>query len=433
MTTLQFPNTCIAVPFLLDGLTVAELYALDHAQRRCFLAPVCLAFSDFDLKRPSIALVHDWLDGPGGGEAVLESLVALFPDAPVFTLVDFLSAEERARFGTAAIRTSPLQRAPFARHWFRYAAALAPRLVEQLDTACYDVILSDSHALAKGVRKRPGQVHICYCHTPARFAWTMASTYSDRAAAGNRIRMALAERAQAKFRAWDLAASRNVDHFVANSRHIADAISRCYGRESTVIYPPVDVNRFQAVGHDARSGDYVTVSRLVAYKRIDVIIDAFRHMAERRLIVVGDGPERARLARNLPPNVTLAGRLDDAETANLLGSARAFVFAANEDFGIAPLEAQAAGTPVIAYAGGGSAETIRGLDSMLPTGVLFDAQTPAAIVAAVARFEAATIGSDACRLNAARFAEARFRAEFAVHFDSLLQEHHGAAARPARG
>ena len=371
------------------------------------------------MKRSSIALVHDWLDAPGGGEAVLASLRQLFPSAPVYTLVDFLSGDERSRLGNPVIHTSWVQRAPLARRWFRYAAALAPGLIERLDTSAYDVVVSDSHAIAKGVRKHRGQLHICYCHTPARFAWTMAETYSQRAAAGNRGWERLARRAQARFRAWDLAASRNVDHFVANSRHIANEIARCYDREAVVIYPPVDVDRFRNVGREVRTGDYVTVSRLVPYKRIDVIIDAFRRMPARRLTVVGEGPERGRLLRGLPPNVTLAGRLDDDQTADLLGRSRAFVFAAHEDFGIAPVEAQAAGTPVIAFRAGGSSETIRGLDARLPTGVLFDAQTPDAIVDAVARFEASTIDSDACRINAARFSEARFRAEFAAYFDAL--------------
>jgi len=376
-------------------------------------------------QKPSIALVHDWLDAPGGGEAVLASLTRLFPDAPVFTLVDFLSPGERARFGASSIHTSPLQRAPFARHWFRYAAALAPSLIERFDTSSYDIVVSDSHAIAKGIRKQPSQLHVCYCHTPARFAWTMAATYGERAAAGNRFRAAIARRAQASFRAWDVAASRDVDHFIANSRHIADAIARCYGRDAHVIHPPVDVDRFRDVGHGARSGDYVTVSRLVPYKRIDVIVEAFRRLPDRRLTIVGDGPERRRLARNLPRNVTLAGRLDDTKTAEILGQARAFVFAAHEDFGIAAVEAQAAGTPVIAFREGGSSETIRDVDAAAPTGVLFDAQSPEAIVAAIARFEAATIDADACRSNASRFSEARFRAEFAAHFAALTSAPRG--------
>lgn len=372
------------------------------------------------MQQQSVALVHDWLDRPGGGEAVLSSFLQLFPGAPVFTLVDFLSPKERARLGDADIRPSRLQWMPGARHWFRYAAAIFPALIERVDVSAYDIVISDSHAIAKGVRKRSGQTHVCYCHTPARFAWAMASTYRDRAASGNALRERLAHRAQARFRAWDVAASRRVDHFIANSRHIAQAIGRCYGREATVIYPPVDVDRFREAGRGPRGTDYVTVSRLVPYKRLDVVIDAFRRLPQRRLTIIGDGPDRARLARDLPANVTLAGRLDDARTAAALGAARAFVFAAYEDFGIAPLEAQAAGTPVIAYREGGAGETICGLDAPRPTGVLFDAQTPDAIVDAIARFEATAIDANACRLNAARFAAPRFRAEIAAHLDALL-------------
>ena len=368
-----------------------------------------------------VALVHDWLDGPGGGEAVLSSLLRIYPDAPVFTLVDFLRDDERKRLGNPEIHTSPLQRLPGARHWFRYVAAGFPRIVERLDVSGADLIISDSHAIAKGVRRRRGQMHVCYCHTPARFAWTMASTYGERAAGGNPWRARLAHRAQARFREWDVAASRGVDHFIANSRHIASTIERCYGRKATVVYPPVDVDRFGRAGRGARSDAYICVSRLVPYKRLDVVIEAFRRLPERRLTIIGEGPERARLARGLPRNVVLAGRLGDDETAAAVGAARAFVFAAYEDFGIAAVEAQAAGTPVIAYREGGSAETIRGLESPLPTGVLFDAQTPEAIVDAIARFEATTIDADACRINAARFSTSRFRAEFAAQVDALLR------------
>ena len=372
------------------------------------------------MQRKRVALVHDWLEAPGGGEVVLASLLQLFPDAPVFTLVDFLTREERERLGNPVVHPSPLQRMPAARRWFRYAAALYPDLVERFDTSAYDVIISDSHAIAKGVRKHPRQTHICYCYTPARFAWTMAPIYRDRAAAGSRFRGLLARGAQRRFREWDVGAARDVDHFVAISQHIAGVIARCYGREATVIYPPVEIDRFDRAGRVARGDDYVTVSRLVPYKRLDVVIEAFRRLPERRLTIVGDGPERPRLARNLPANVALAGRLDDARTAAAVGAARAFVFAACEDFGIAPVEAQAAGTPVIAYGEGGSAETIRGLDDPLPTGVFFDAQTPEAIVDAIARFEATTIDSDACRVNAARFSAVRFRAEMAAHIEELL-------------
>ena len=188
----------------------------------------------------------------------------------------------------------------------------------------------------------------------------------------------------------------------------------------------MDVDRFHAVGRGAREDFYVSVSRLVPYKRMDLLLEAFRKLPTRRLVIVGDGPDRMRLARDLPANVTMTGRLDDAQTADVVGRARAFVFAAYEDFGIAPVEAQAAGTPVIAFGDGGLRETIRDLDSALPTGVLFDTQSADAIAAAIVRFEQASIDADACRVNAARFSAARFRVEFAAHFASLL----AAAGRP---
>jgi len=373
-----------------------------------------------------VALVHDWLDTWGGGEAVLAELTRAFPRSDVYTLVDFLAPAERARIDAARIVCSPLTRLPGAKRWFRYAAVVWPSLIERFDLSGYDLILSDSHAIAKGARKRNGgQVHVCYCHTPARFAWTMESTYTDVSAAGSASRRWLTRRALANFRAWDLRAAARVDRFVANSRHIAQTIERCYGRTADVIYPPVDVERFARAAADhaeVKSGDYVTLSRLVPYKRIDVIVEAFRSMPQHRLVVIGDGPERAALAAVCPPNVRLVGRLDDDATAAQLARARAFVFAAEEDFGIAPIEAQAAGLPVIAYGRGGALETIRGLDDARPTGVLFDEQTPAAVAAAVRAFEAAAarISTSACRESAARFTAIRFRTEIKRIVDDAL-------------
>jgi glycosyltransferase involved in cell wall biosynthesis len=364
-----------------------------------------------------VALIHDWLDTWGGGESVLVELARAFPGSDVFTLVDFLAPAERERIAAARVHTSPIARLPGARAWFRYAAVLWPSLIERFDVTGYDVILSDSHAIAKGVRKSPGQLHVCYCHTPARFAWTMEETYAERSAAGARWRHALARALLARFRRWDLRASTRVDRFIANSRHIAAAIERCYGRTSDVVYPPVDTERFADaaanVAGTRQQGVYVTVSRLVPYKRIDVIVDAFRELPERRLVVIGDGPDFGALAARRPPNVELAGRLDNAATAARVAAARAFLFAAEEDFGIAPVEAQAAGLPVIAYGRGGIRETIRGLDDVAPTGVFFDAQTPQALAAAVRTFEAndARISAAACRANAQRFSPARFRDE----------------------
>ena len=363
-----------------------------------------------------VALVHDWLDSWGGGEGVLVELLRMFPDADVYTLVDFLRREDRARLGTARIATSPLQGLPGARRWFRYAAALRPQLIERFDLDGYDLVISDSHAIAKGARVRAGQVHVCYCHTPARFAWTMTATYAERATAGAAWRRPLVRLALERFRRWDRAASQRVDRFVANSNHIAAAITRCYGRDAEVVHPPVDIERFSMAANGRAagvpSGDYVSVSRLVPYKRVDVLVEAFRALPDRRLIVVGDGPERSRLEALAAPNVVFTGQQDDAETARQVAAARAFVFAAEEDFGIAPVEAQAAGIPV----GFVSQHRSR------PTGRFFDVQEPWAVVDAVRTFEAASapITAAACRENALRFAPARFRDEMARIVDTAI-------------
>jgi len=374
------------------------------------------------METASIALVHDWLDAPGGGEAVFAELLRMYPKADVYTLVDFLSAAERSKLGIGRVTTSAWQRMPGARHWFRYAALLYPNIVERFELSRYDLIISDSHAVAKGIRKRKNQVHVCYCYTPARFAWTMAATYGERATGSNRWLAPFVDRAFARFRSWDRTASERVDHFVASSKHIGHLIADCYGRRADVVYPPVDVARFACADTGAHTGPYVTVSRLVPYKRIDLLVEAFRRMPSRTLIIVGDGPERRHLARRLPSNVTLAGHIGDIACAALVGNARAFLFAAMEDFGIAPLEAQAAGTPVIAYQGGAITETIVDLDRPGPTGVLYDQQTPKAIIDAVGRFEreAARITRDACRKNASRFGAERFRAELGACVDEAL-------------
>lgn len=384
-----------------------------------------------------VALVHDWLDTWGGGEAVLAELLRVFPGADVYTLVDFLEPSERSRLGNLRVAATALGGLPGSRRWFRYAAVVRPQLIERFDLSGYDIVVSDSHAIAKGARTGPGQVHVCYCHTPARFAWTMAATYAERAAGTAAWRRPLVEYLLARFRRWDCAASRRVDRFLANSRHIAAEISRCYGREADVIHPPVDVERFAKAaagrGSDAPRADYVTVSRLVPYKRIDVLAEAFRLLPERRLKVVGDGPERARLVALAVPNVEFVGAQDDASIAVHVASARAFLLAALEDFGIAPVEAQAAGTPVIAYGRGGVRESIRGLDDRAPTGVFFDAQTPEAVAAAVREFEAnaARITVAACRENALRFAPARFRDEIAGAVDEACAARARAVAAAA--
>jgi glycosyltransferase involved in cell wall biosynthesis len=375
-----------------------------------------------------VAVVHDWLDTWRGGEAVLAEILDIYPEADLYALVDFLSDADRARLGGRRATTSFLQHLPFARRAFRLLLPLFPRAIESLDVSRYDLVISCSHAVAKDVRTRPHQLHVCYCLTPMRYAWDLREQYLSQTRLDRGLRGVAVGALLARLRAYDRATSERVDDFVAISQHIADRIRRCYGRESTVIYPPVASPA--DVAASARENVYVTVSQLVPYKRVDLLVEAFRRMPSRTLVVIGAGPMHARLAHDAPPNVRLLGRIGDADRNAWLAKARAFVFAAEEDFGIAPLEAQAHGTPVIAYAGGAARETIRDLDDAAPTGVLFAEQRPEAVVAAVERFERheAAIAPDACRDNARRFSAERFRHDLATFVSTRLAEREGSIA-----
>ena len=369
-----------------------------------------------------IAITHDWLDTWGGAELALAEILALFPDADLYTLVDFMTSEYRARLRPRRTHTSFIQRLPFARTAFRRYLPLFPRAIEQFDLSAYDLVISSSHAVAKGARTTPAQLHICYCYTPMRYAWDLHDQYLRQVGLDKGIRGGLVRGSLARLRRWDRAASERVGHFVAISDAIAQRIRRCYGRDSTVIYPPVALPA--QCDEAIRDTAYVTVSRLVPYKRVDLIVAAFRLLPDRRLVVIGDGPERDRIAAAAGPNVELLGLAPDATRDRWMATARAFVFAAEEDFGIAPLEAQARGTPVIAYGRGGSLETIRGIETAEPSGVLFAEQTPEAIAAAILAFEseAHRITPAACRANAARFSAERFRGEFAAFVAARLTE-----------
>ncbi len=366
-----------------------------------------------------IALVHDWLDTWRGGEIVLAEICRMYPDADLYALVDFLGRADREKLAGREAITSFLQRIPFSRTHFRNLLPLFPRAVESLDVAGYDIVISVSHAVAKGVRTHRDQLHICYCLTPMRYAWDLQEQYLAQVGLSEGPRAWLARRMLGRLRSWDRSVSRRVNDFVAISHYVADRIRRCYGRESSVIYPPVAAPAAGWKAGEVGNGAYVTVGQLVPYKRVDLIVQAFTSMPDRELIVIGEGPESDRIRAIAGANVRLLGRVPDDERDAWLARARAFVFAAEEDFGIAPLEAQAHGKPVIAFRRGATSETIRGLDDRSPTGVLFEEQTAAAITQAIRTFEAQEIRvrPEACRDNAARFSGPRFRTEF----DSLLQ------------
>lgn len=363
-----------------------------------------------------IALVHDWLAVQGGAERVTRELIDLF-DPDVFALVDFLTPEARKEvLGGRHARTTFIQHLPFARTHFRSYLPLFPMAIERLDLRGYDLVLSASYAVAKGVRTHPGQVHLSYIHTPMRYAWVMEDDYlRDHGMHG--LKGLLLRQVLRRLRRWDRDHTSRITCLLANSHNTADRIRTCYGRESRVVHPPVDVDRFTP--GPASRGHYLAVSRLVPYKRVDRIIDAFRGLPDRRLVLCGDGPERARLTRSLPPNVRFVGEVPHTELVQLMRGAHALIAAAHEDFGLTPLEANACGTPVLALAAGGYLETV--VDG--ETGHFFPAAEAPAIRDAVERFERTGVrcGPEALRAHALRFGREVFRAAMRDAVDQCLR------------
>jgi glycosyltransferase involved in cell wall biosynthesis len=357
-----------------------------------------------------VAIVHDFLVVYGGAERVLRELIALVPDCDLFSVVDFLSESQRANLFGKHAKTTFIQRLPFAKRKYRSYLPFMPIAIEQLDLSGYDLVISSSYAVAKGIITGPDQVHICYCHSPIRYAWDLQHQYLRQTGLTHGLKSMFARLTLHYIRIWDSRPVAGVDKFITNSAYIARRIQKVYGRAAQIVYPPVDVEAFPL--HVEKEDFYLTASRMVPYKRIDLIVEAFAAMPQKRLIVIGDGPEMRRVRKLTGPNVTLLGFQEDAVLRDHLQRARAFIFAAEEDFGILPVEAQACGTPVIAFGKGGALETVVGLDNVdknVPTGVFFDAQTVGALVDAVQRFEAAEISPEACRAWAERFSVNVFR------------------------
>jgi len=359
-----------------------------------------------------IAVVHDWLVDYAGSERVLAEILRCLPQADLFTLVDHMPEAERQPLGGRRAQTSFLQHMPGVASHLAWYLPLMPIAIEQLDVTGYDLVISSNHAVAKGVIVSPDALHLSYMHSPMRYAWDQQFEYLRAENAEGGPKGLLLRWLLHRLRIWDHRTSAGVDHFAANSEFVARRIVKTYRREAEVIHPPVDTD-FHVPG-DRKEDYYVAVSRLVGYKRVDLLVQAFRDLPERRLVIVGDGPELARLKAAAGPNVEFTGFLPQPQMRERLQRARAFLFAAVEDFGIAPVEAMACGTPVIALRLGGAAETVLGLESAAPTGVLFDEQNAAAITAAVKAFEANAqrITAEACRARAEQFSAARFRAEF---------------------
>jgi glycosyltransferase involved in cell wall biosynthesis len=358
-----------------------------------------------------VAIVHDWLYTIGGAERVLQGMLRCFPNAELFCLFDHLSAAEKAQIGYRTSRTSFLQRMPFVRRNHRLFLPLMPLAVEQLDLRGFDVVISSSYAVAKGVLTGPDQLHISYVHSPMRYAWDLQEDYLEESRLARGVFGWLSRILLHGIRVWDVRTAHGVDCYMANSRYVARRIRKLYGAEATVVHPPVRVP--DTLPAAEKGSFFLSASRLVSYKNVRVLIEAFSHLPEQQLLVVGIGPDFAALKEMAGPNVRLVGYVDDTELADLMRSARALLFAAREDFGIAPVEAQALGTPVIALGRGGARETVVA-DGPAPTGLFFDTATPEAVAWAVRRFlESERRYTPAqCHAHAKRFSEARFDREF---------------------
>jgi len=365
-----------------------------------------------------VAVVHDWLDKYAGSERVLEQILELFPKADLFSLVDFL--EDRSFIRNKKVHTSFIQNLPFAKRYFRYYLPLFPLAIESFDLSNYDLIISSSHCVAKSVKKHNLQIHISYVHTPVRYAWDLREEYLKETGLNKGIKRFLATLVLDYIKKFDFKTANRVDHFVANSQFVRERIRRIYGRDAKVIYPPVDVHKFRL--NENKEDFYLVVSRLEPYKKLHLIVEAFARMPEKKLIVIGDGSQMKKIKEIAGKNVEILGYQKDEVVKDSLERAKAFVYAAEEDFGIAMVEAQACGTPVVAFRKGGASEiVVHG-----KTGILFDKQSPEAIVEAIKGLDRIydRLNFSEIRENSLRFSKERFREEFKGFVEKVFQKKH---------
>ncbi len=368
---------------------------------------------------PRIGVVHEWLTTYAGSEKVLEAMLDEFPGADLFCLIDFLTPENRRKLKGRRPKTTFLQKIPFMEKFYPYFIGLMPYAVEQHDLSAYDVIISNSHAVAKGVIVGPDQLHICYCYSPMRYAWDLQNQYLSESKMDRGLRGIVARSILHFLRVWDVRTATSVDRFIACSGYIGRRIKRVYRRDSDVIYPNVAVDQF--VPGETRGDFYLASSRLTPYKRVLLVVEAFALMPTRKLVVIGAGPQYERIKKAATPNVTVMGYQDFPVLLAHMQAAKAFVFAAEEDFGIAPLEAQACGTPVLAYGKGGAKETV--VDGV--TGLHFEHQTTESIRDAVERFEALKVPLEpqVIRAHALRFSTQRFKRQFRDYVEQAWADH----------
>ena len=357
-----------------------------------------------------VALVHDYLNQYGGAERVLEAFTEIFPNAPIYTLI-YSPKQVRGVFSDKKIQTSFLQKIPFAKSKHRIFPLLMPIAIEQFDLSDYDVILSDSASFAKGVITKPNTLHICYCHTPPRYAWDDSHKYIEEFGMPGIIKKVIPFFMN-YIRLWDKEAALRVDKFICNSNFVAKRIKKYYNRKAKVIYPPVNTKNFEVakLSSDVTSelshatSYFLMVGRILPYKRFDIAVEAFNKLGK-PLKIVGEGPERKKLENKAKKNIEFLGELHDQELRDYYKNCKAFIFPQEEDFGIVALEAMASGRPIIAYQGGGALESIK----EGKTGIFFDEQTPEALIRAIRKFNPKNFNPSQIRTHALKFDKEKFK------------------------
>ncbi|MCH4552103.1 glycosyltransferase [Aestuariibaculum lutulentum] len=364
------------------------------------------------------ALIHDWYYVNGGAEKVLKSINNIWPDFDHYALIDFLDEKDRKEIflgDNNYVNTSFIQKLPSAKSNHRKFLELFPYAIEQFDLSEYDLVISSSASIAKGVLTNANQLHISYIHSPMRYAWDLYHPYLKESKLKG-LKAWYAKRVLSKIRLWDVLSTNRVDYLIANSKYIAKRIKKVYRRDSKVIYPPVDISSFALEIN--KKDYYVTASRFVPYKKIDLIVEAFSKMSDKTLIVIGDGPELKKIQSKMSANIILTGHIELSEVISYFQKAKAFIFAAEEDFGIVPVEAQACGTPVLAYGKGGALETIE--DGV--SGTFFYEQSVDAIINGVAKMNSIKFEPERVRDNAEKFSKERFEKEFKETVEELYKD-----------
>lgn len=360
-----------------------------------------------------VAIVHDWLVTNAGAEKVLKSILEIYPNADIFSLVDFLGEKDRIDiFNGKKAKTTFIQKLPFASKYFRNYLPFFPKAVESFDLSQYDLIISSSWAVAKGVKKDKNQLHICYCHTPIRYVWDLYGEYTAKLKQPKKL---IVQKTLHYIRHWDIDTLDRVDYFIANSKFVQKRIKKTYGNDSVVIYPPVNIDKFTL--HVKKKDFYLCASRLVPYKKTKLIVEAFNQMPEKKLVVIGQGEEYKVIKNIAPTNIEVLGYQEDDALLKYMQEAKAFVYAAIEDFGIVPIEAMACGTPVIALNDGGTSETIQNDIN----GVHFEKQSVEDIINAIEEFEKKHFDALTISKSVQKYSRERFKKEFKAFVESKLK------------